>query len=117
MNPQTRLAYAASLSILCLAGLTAPAAVKASDLPAGVAAQIPAAWRYCNTARECSVIAFDCSGRFSVNRRYKSEAERIIYATESAAWAACNMPVTAGMTSTCQANLCEVISGPDDIRG
>lgn len=69
---------------------------------------IPSNWITCTRSRECAVIAFGCSGRFAVNRQYQKPAEQIIYHFESAAWAACNVPASAGMTSICKKDKCLV---------
>ncbi len=78
------------------------------DIQAEWLKSIPSNWITCTRSSECAVIAFSCSGRFAINRQYRKPAEQIIYRFESAAWAACNVPVSAGMTSTCQESKCIV---------
>jgi hypothetical protein len=101
---------------LSLTWLPALSSAQADDPLGRVAAQIPPAWRRCAAPEECSVIAFSCSGRVAVNRSYKGQAEEIIYRSESASWAACNVPVSAGITPVCHAKVCKVKSGPYEIH-
>ena len=94
---------------LALATQVADAPSRDSRAPARTApAMVPVSWRQCRQNRDCTVIPFSCSGRQAVNQRYKSQAEQLIYRTQSAAWAACNMSVGTGMTASCRHNQCEV---------